>query len=191
MVDQAMKFFCGLSTLFFFVACSDVPDRERFPGGQGRTTDQAAAETSKAVLGGFDPLNNRLPGMGGGGGGSGQNNDLSIPAAESIRGKITLGPKVVLREGMYLFISARTPGGGPPMAVIRDRAVEFPYGFTLSKKNAMMEGTNFSGEVELTVRLKQDPDPLSKKQGDFFITVSTKVGEQKLDLVLDQEVVPD
>lgn len=166
-------------------ACTNAPKRERFPGPQGRTTDQAAAETSKAVMGGFDPLNNRLPGMGGGAAGA-TSMDQNAPAAESIRGVLKVGGSVVLREDMFLFISAKRAEGGPPIAVHRDQGVEFPYKFVLSKSNVMMAGTDFSGPLEITARLKQDSDPLSKMKGDYYGVAHAKVGDQNVEIVIDR-----
>jgi len=188
MIKQTFHVTFIFFTVVSLVNCSDIPKREKFPGAQGRTTDQDSAETSKAVLGGFDPLNNRLPGMGGVGS-DGAKMNWKAPVAESIRGVIKLGPMVLLKEGMMLFVSARKGEGGPPLAVIRDQYVEFPYKFVMSKSNAMMEGTDFSGDVALTVRLKQDADPLSKKKGDYFATINTKVGTENLEIVLSEEIL--
>ena len=173
-------------------ACDGAPPREKFPGGQGRTTD-SQAETTKAVMGGFDPLQSKLPQASGGGpysgGGAVNKGDGKEPAAkESIRGTLTLGKKTKLREGAYLFIAARRPEGGPPLAAIRDHAVEFPYKFTLSSQNAMMAGGSFEGEVEITARLDQDGDPLTRQKGDYIGTLKTQVGNQKADIVIDQEI---
>ena len=108
-----------VSILPLLVACSDVPDREKFPGGQGRTTDFQQAETQRGVLGGFDPMNSRLPGGGGSASGAngGGGGDKAPPSKEeSVSGTVTLAPNVVVRAGSFLFILARNPAGGPPMA---------------------------------------------------------------------------
>ena len=145
------------------------------------------------MLGGFDPLNNKLPGMGtmGGGGGANSTMDWSATKAASIRGVIKLGPKVMLKEGMFLFISARRPEGGPPMAVYRDQSVQFPFKFILSKANAMIADSDFSGPVKLSIKLKQDPNPLSQNKGDYVAVVDTKVGGDDLEITLQEEVTQD
>lgn len=168
-------------------ACSRRPSREPFPGSQSETASQANALTTQAVLGGFDPRNNHLPGaeatlrtvM-----------NWAAPQAESIRGMIKLGPKVILKEGMFLFITAKKSGAPDVVALIRQRSVEFPYPFVLSKSNAL-RGPAFSGELQLTVRLKQDSNLMTPNKGDSFATLTTNVGASNLEIVLDQQIAED
>ena len=88
---------------------------------------------------------------------------------------------------MSFFIAARPLAGGPPLAVKRMGAVEFPYAFELTEENKMMAGTDFSGDIFLTIRLDQDGNPLSREPGDMGVAVETKVGETSLDLTLTLE----
>jgi hypothetical protein len=66
-------------------------------------------------------------------------------------------------------------------------AVDFPYLFELSDKDRMMAGTDFSGEVYLSLRLDGDGNPLTREPGDVGVSLNTKVGETKLDLTLVPE----
>lgn len=86
---------------------------------------------------------------------------------------------------MTPFISARRGEGGPPLAVLRDQSVEFPYKFVMSKDNVMMAGTDFSGAVALTVRLNKMRTS-SKKRETILSTVQTKVGTENLEIVLSR-----
>jgi hypothetical protein len=158
-------------------SCSDRPDREKFPGPHGRTTDVNQAQTTQAVLGGIDPMNNPL-----------------APAAEPsaaqkvLRGRIQLSKGARANAGMTLFVSARPVAGGPPLAVFRRPAPEsFPFEFELSEANQMMEGTDFSGMVILSARLDQYGDPLSRNPGDLGASLTTQVGKTDLSLTLAPE----
>jgi len=173
-----MKISKLIPLMLLSTACSDVA-HEKFPGGQGRTTDSKQAETTQAVLGGLDPLNNPLA----------SSDPRTAAAANSARlaGTARLAPGATLRPGMSFFIAARPLGGGAPLAVKRLGAVEFPYLFELSAENRMMEGTDFSGPVYLTLRLDGDGNPLTRQPGDIGVSLETKVGETNLDLTLVPE----
>ncbi len=159
-------------------SCSEVR-HEKFPGGQGRTTDIRQAETTQAVLGGIDSLNNPLA--------STDPRAAQGASAERLAGTARLAPNAVLKPGMAFFISARPLAGGPPLAVKRLGAVEFPYAFELGPDNKMMEGTDFSGPVLLSLRLDQDGDPLTRQAGDLGASVETRVGETRLEVTLRPE----
>ncbi|MEO5668010.1 MAG: hypothetical protein ABIR96_08125 [Bdellovibrionota bacterium] len=159
-------------------ACSRV-SHEKFPGGQGRTTDERQAETTKAVLGGLDSLNNPLQG--------GDPRAAGDVQTGRIAGTARLAPGAKVHPGMSFFISARPIGGGPPLAVKRLGAVDFPYLFELSAKDRMMAGTDFSGAVFLSLRLDGDGNPLTHQPGDIGVGLETHVGETNLQLVLVPE----
>lgn len=184
--------FC-LAGGFWLIACSDEPSRARFPGGHGRTTDVAQAQTTRGVLGGFDPMSTQLPGsqMVAKTSGSRPRGDVDLKDSETIRGEIVLGPKVRVREGDFVFIAARPADGGPPLAAQRHRGLRFPYKFSLSKRDSMMADTPFEGAVEITVRLDQDGDPISRQKGDYLGSFKTRVGEQNAKILVETEVQGD
>lgn len=162
------------------VACDGRPSRERFPGPQGRTTDIQQAQNERAVLGG---VNSNVPVESHSGPGDGVR---SAPAAGGrIKGSVTLG-KGVRPAGTYLFLSVRPANGGPPLAARREMSAKFPYEFSLSAADVMIPGTPFEGEVVVTARIKQDADPLSRRKGDYSGMVLTKVGDEKLRIVIDK-----
>jgi hypothetical protein len=170
-----------LNAAIFLVAlgaCSEV-SHEKFPGGHGRTTDLRQAETTQAVLGGLDSLNNPLA--------SSDPRTAQKAGPERIAGTARLAPSAQLKPGMAFFISARPLAGGPPLAVKRLGAVEFPYRFELTSEDKMMEGTDFSGAVLLSLRLDQDGDPLSRQPGDIGASLETHVGETNLEVTLVPE----
>lgn len=173
-----MKMLTSLSFVLWLSACTEVA-HEKFPGGQGRTTGAEQAQTTQAVMGSVDPLNNPLA--------SSDPRTAAANTAGRIAGTVRLAPGAKVKPGSSFFISARPLAGGPPLAVKRLGAVEFPYLFELSAKDRMMEGTDFSGAVYLSIRLDGDGNPLSRQPGDIGIGLETKVGETNLDLTLVPE----
>ncbi len=83
--------------LLFFLSCSQKPSRERFPGPTGRTTSLQQAQSTKEVLGGFDPQSKK------------QQEDDAIHGIVNIKAGLKLPEKKHM-----IFISARPIGGGGP-----------------------------------------------------------------------------
>jgi hypothetical protein len=112
-----------------------------------------------------------------------------------IRGVIKPAPafKDKVKPGTAVFVLAKkadasgAPLPGPPLAVTR---LEWKEGLTfeLTEANQMIEGTQFSGEVVVTVRYDQDSDALSKQPGDLTgmqkITIPAKDVTITLDTML-------
>ncbi|MEZ4814674.1 MAG: hypothetical protein R3A80_05645 [Bdellovibrionota bacterium] len=157
-------------------SCSDKPSRERFPGPIGRTTDVQQAQKTKEVLGGFDPTANKLE------------------EGKAIRGIIRLKKGLKIPAEHYMiFISARSLGGGPPLAATRLSPRKIPFRFTLSQANVMMQGTTLEGFVEVTVRISQPKpdgsyDPLTRQKGDLFGSKRVQVGTNNLELEINESV---
>lgn len=125
------------------------------------------------------------------------------PAAEKIEemgsvpdAKQTIGGKIVLlatrkgdvKKGDTMFLIARKAGGmpGPPLAVQRLQAGDFPMAFSLSGRDSMVPGVPFEGEVSLTIRVDKDGDAMTRRKGDVFGQIAkAKVGTQDLVLPLD------
>ena len=85
---------------------------------------------------------------------------------QAIRGQVRLGDGVPLREGGVLFVIARGPGPGPPLAVKRMTPAAFPVSFELGPADVMMKGRPFVGPITLSARLDRDGDPLTRDDGD-------------------------
>jgi cytochrome c-type biogenesis protein CcmH len=113
-----------------------------------------------AALGG-----NQSGGSGGESGGSAASTgpriqlDVSLAAGRSIQ---QLPPTAAL------FIFARAPGGGPPLAVIRQPAATVPGQFTLSDANSMIKGRSLGDydELMLVARLSMTGQPI-EQAGDW------------------------
>lgn len=90
-----------------------------------------------------------------------------------------------------LFIIARAPGGGPPLAVIRQPPNAIPGQFTLSDANSMIKGRSLGDfdEITLIARLSKSGQP-AEQPGDWYAQTSyrPKEGPDTVALVIDQVV---
>jgi cytochrome c-type biogenesis protein CcmH len=90
-----------------------------------------------------------------------------------------------------LFVFARAPGGGPPVAVIRQSVNTVPGSFTLSDANSMLPGRSLADfpELALVARLSASGQPI-EQSGDLFAEATYRQGDQgPVELIIDQ-VVP-
>lgn len=103
----------------------------------------------------------------------------AVPAPEIAAGgiplEVTLDPALAERipGPTPMFIIARNPGGGAPLAVIRSNSTELPMSVTLSDANAMMAGVTISdqAELELIVRVALSGSP-AQRPGDLYGAVN-------------------
>lgn len=165
-----------LPLIFVIVSCSEGPSRERFPGPRGRTTDMSSAKTSPQVLGGFDP--------------SSQFAEVESDT-HSVRGIAEIPTGIKVPAGATVFVSARPTAGGPPLAVARFAYTSSPFRFSLTSANKMLEDTKFEGMVELSIRIDQDGDPLSRTPGDLYGQTTVRVGAQTLRVKIDGVISPE
>ena len=109
---------------------------------------------------------------------------LSIRLAEGLSADAVVGNPAVA-----LFIFARAPEGGPPVAVIRDTASAVPGEFTLSDANSMLPGRSLADFDALTVvaRLSASGQPTAQP-GDLFgeIQLRPEEGSGVMELVIDR-----
>jgi hypothetical protein len=87
-----------------------------------------------------------------------------------------------------VFVIAKHAEGGvpsgPPLAVARlDWNPALP--FTLTEREAMIAGTELTGDVIVTVRYDQDGDALTKQAGDLTGQARVTVPAEAIALVLD------
>ena len=108
---------------------------------------------------------------------------------------VTIGDSVVVPDfgsQAALFIFARAPEGGPPLAVIREAIDAVPGDFVLSDAQAMLPGRSLAEFPTLTVvaRLSASGQPI-EQSGDLYgeIEVSPSVDSLTAELIIDQ-VVP-
>jgi cytochrome c-type biogenesis protein CcmH len=110
-----------------------------------------------------------------------------------IKLSVTLGPKLSLSElrpAAQLFIIARAPEGGPPLAVIRQAPSAVPGEFSLSDANSMIQGRSLAAYQELMVvaRISHSGQPTAQP-GDWFAEAVVRPGDvQTVALVIDQVV---
>lgn len=114
-------------------------------------------------------------------------------AEESITGTIVLAKarKKDVKKGDIMFLIARRAGGaaGPASMLAVQKLVvdEFPMPFAVSSRDAMIPGMKFDGEVNLSIRLDKDGDPMTRRKGDVFgEAVGVKVGSKDVALPLDK-----
>ena len=110
---------------------------------------------------------------------------------QTVSGKITLDPKVKgLNNKATLFIIARAAGvgGGPPLAVKKIDQPVFPLSYVISAENVMMQGTPFTGKINLSARLDTDGNPTTRTPGDLMGNYQNPVdvGATNIDIVIDQ-----
>jgi cytochrome c-type biogenesis protein CcmH len=107
--------------------------------------------------------------------------DVKLGAGRSAQ---QLGPNA------QLFIFARAPEGGPPLAVVRRPASAVPGEFTLSAANSMIPGRTIANYPEVTVvaRLSASGQP-TEQPGDWFAqAVVHPTDGAAVALVIDQVV---
>ena len=106
---------------------------------------------------------------------------VSVSLGESAGANIT--PQTAL------FIIARDPAGGPPVAVTRHGASALPGQFTLTDADAMLAGRSLSqfAELEVVARLSLSGEPMAKP-GDWFASTITQPDGPPLQLLIDQRV---
>jgi hypothetical protein len=115
----------------------------------------------------------------------------SVPdAKQTIGGKIVLpaARKGDVKKGDTMFLIARKAGGmpGPPLAVQRLQAGDFPMAFSLSSRDSMVPGIPFEGDVSLTIRVDKDGDAMTRRKGDVVGQIAkARIGTQDLVLPLD------
>lgn len=120
----------------------------------------------------------------------------SDPAAEgpAIELAVSLGDGLsadALDSSAALFVFARAPGGGPPVAVVRQPVSAVPGRFSLSDANSMLPGRSLADfpELALVARISQTGQPI-EQPGDWYASATYRQGEEgPVELVIDQ-VVP-
>jgi hypothetical protein len=109
-----------------------------------------------------------------------------------LRGVITIDPKLVAHAtpGTAVFIMVRRPGadgnpGGPPLAVDKLEWKAPQLAFELSEAQAMVSGTELTGEVFVQARVDHDGDAMSKEPGDVVGQTRIKIPADGVTVKLD------
>jgi cytochrome c-type biogenesis protein CcmH len=115
------------------------------------------------------------------------------PSVAKISGTISIDPRLksAVDPNAALFVIARAAGAaaGPPLAVKKIDKPVFPVTYSLGPENVMLQGTPFTGKVNLSVRLDKDGNPVTRAAGDVtgeYRKNPVEVGTAKADIVLDQ-----
>ncbi len=116
-----------------------------------------------------------------------------VEAAEAIRLLISVDEALAdaMPDAASLFIFARNPAGGPPVAVVRASAATLPGEFALSDANAMLPGSSLNDFETLSIvaRVSQSGQPTAQP-GDLFGEISYRPGQDLSvqSLLIDQAV---
>jgi len=114
-----------------------------------------------------------------------------INPANFVRGTIRVHMKAKdrVKDGGAVFIKVqRAVDGapsGPPLAVDKLTWSKDGVPFELTEKQAMIAGTELTGEVVVTARFDQDSDAISKQPGDVSGSIKVKIPADKVTLTLD------
>ncbi|MEM1025577.1 MAG: hypothetical protein AAGD10_16045 [Myxococcota bacterium] len=126
-------------------------------------------------------------------GGPSPSNTQDHPAAgPPVKGSIELADGVEAPEGAVLFLTARPSGarGGPPLAVRRIEAQSLPTRFSIGAADMMIAGRPWKGPIDISARLDQDGDALSRSPGDLATSEPVRgveLGATKVRVILAVE----
>jgi hypothetical protein len=91
------------------------------------------------------------------------------PAAP-IEGTVELAPEFAgsVPFNAVLFLMARRPGGGPPVAAQRIDAPRFPLVFSIGSEDRMMTAIPFAGPLRISARIDADGNATTRGAGDLL-----------------------
>jgi cytochrome c-type biogenesis protein CcmH len=107
--------------------------------------------------------------------------------ASSVTGTLRLAPKLMGRQvpSDVLYIIARNHETNAVAAVRREEKVRFPYAFTISASDAMVEGTPFTGPFDLTARLSRTGDAVAGTGDIEGVAHGVAAGARGVSIILD------
>lgn len=184
---QAGLAFCTAVVLAVAVGCNRnvepfdpdepvrAPDLSKiFPEGAERSADSGFAADVVPAL----PVPNAPPGRPG------------VAEPPPIRGTLSLDPglaALVPPEGV-LFLIARGPTPGPPVAVKRIARPRFPLSFEIGPDDRMIAAIPFAGPLELVARIDADGNATTRGAGDLQGAALSAVepGANGVTIVIDE-----
>lgn len=117
--------------------------------------------------------------------------EAPVGNVSAVSGTVTVSPKLSAKVAPQdtVFIVAKGPDGGPPLAVQRFKAADLPVQFKLDDSLAIMPGRTISQAAEVVISAKVSRSGLAESQtGDIYgAPIKAKVGAGNLKLELDQE----
>jgi hypothetical protein len=118
--------------------------------------------------------------------------DRPIDPTHRIAGTITVDAKArdKVKPGTSVFLIVKRAGpdgapSGPPLAVDKLTWTGDGMAFELTEAQAMVAGTDLSGDVVVMARYDQDSDALSKQPGDITGQLRVKIPADHVKLTLD------
>lgn|GEM_PF-879417 len=119
-----------------------------------------------------------------------------IDPSHRIIGVIAVHPKAADRAkaggAIFVIVKKADASGAPtgtPLAVDKLVWNGQPLPFELTEGQAMIAGTELSGDVVITARYDQDGDAMTKQPGDIVGTLRVKVPADKANIFLD-DILP-
>lgn len=114
--------------------------------------------------------------------------DVQTPP-DSLRGTIRLAPGLAGPGEGTLFLIARGPGQGPPLAVKRLPVRRFPLPFEIGSADVMIPGRAFRGPIQLSARIDRDGNPMTRGPDDLTAAIATPLepGASGIELVLSAD----
>jgi len=166
--------------------------------GEAPSDDMQGAMPPNDDIHGRTPPNDSIHGGGGGMSSVPQlpppNPDRAMDPTHRIAGVIKLGPKAKGKAtaGTTVFVVAKhfdATGNptGAPLAVAR-LLWQDDLPFELTEANAMIDGTQLTGEVIVTAHYDQDSEARSKQPGDILGQVRVTVPADHVTIALDDVV---
>lgn len=111
-------------------------------------------------------------------------------AGATIKGSVDIAPALKAKLGSkdVLFLFARPPQGGAPVAAIRANTTAFPLEFELNDSMAMNPGNALSQhkQVELVARISKSGNPIAQPGDLEGVIPNVKVGSAGVKLVINQ-----
>jgi hypothetical protein len=86
-------------------------------------------------------------------------------AGPPLAGTVRIAAGASVPSGATLFVIARVGEAGPPTAVLRLPAPEFPFAFTLGPEHRMMQGVPWQGPFQLSARIDLDGNATTRDAG--------------------------
>lgn len=110
-------------------------------------------------------------------------------AAAPIRGSVRLASELSGRvpDGAVLFLIARGPSPGPPLAVQKIADPRFPLEFSIGPEDRMIRDLPFVGPISLSARIDADGNATTRGAGDLHggSPGSHQPGESGVDVLID------
>ena len=94
----------------------------------------------------------------------------------SIGGVVQLHPGSTIPPEAALFLIAKGPGSGPPLAVRKLPVGPFPMPFEIGPENVMHQGARFVGPIFLGARVDADADAGTTSESDL-VAIANQVLE--------------